>query len=311
MPEAPVLLVGYNRPDKFIQLIESLRLSKPSKILIAIDGPKSQNLQDELRVSEVLSAVNKIDWTDDIEIRKRPHNLGLRVAMIDAVSWAVSREGKVIVVEDDVIVGPNFTNFCNYTLSKFKDDHSVGQINGWNQVPYEIPKSKNKICRLSLYNTSYAWATWADRWELYDDNLTWATSKSIKEMRNITGSFRSSIQWRINFKNAQELLVDSWSYRWLATMWSHGMSSVTPNSNLITYDGHLDGTHTRTKRREFNNKVDEVSQFESLQINDPIELDRDAEEWLRKVYFDDSIKGLIKTIGARQVLKLLKKIKEV
>ena len=302
----PILLVGYNRPDKFVQLINSLRVSKPPKILVAIDGPKHGNFEDAERVLAVRASVSTIDWTDDIEIRERQFNMGLRLAMIDGISWAVSKEGKVIVVEDDVIVGPNFIDFCTYYLNKFKSDRSIGQINGWNQVPYEVSNSNGQDCRLSIYNTSYAWATWADRWDLFDDKLEWGLEESLARLSKITGSYRSAIQWRLNFKNANEFLVDSWSYRWLATMWSHQMWCVTPNRSLITYDGQCGGTHTRTTKSHFQNEVDAGSLKELLGNSNYIKVDGPSEKWLRRQYFDDSLKGLLKTFGARYLLKIIK-----
>ena len=41
----------------------------------------------------------------------RKSNLGLRKAVVDAVNWANSEYGRVIVLEDDVRAGPQMIDF--------------------------------------------------------------------------------------------------------------------------------------------------------------------------------------------------------
>ena len=36
----PLLLIAFNRPDHFEQLIERLRESEPQRIYVAVDGPR-------------------------------------------------------------------------------------------------------------------------------------------------------------------------------------------------------------------------------------------------------------------------------
>lgn len=311
MLSVPVLLVAYNRPERFKQLISSLRNSKPPTVLIAIDGPKPGNLVDIKRVSEVRCLVNEIDWTDDVEVRVRPHNFGLRAAMVDAISWGISMKGRLIIVEDDVVVGPNFLEFCNIALDKYESNPRIGQINGWNQVPHGLidRNLRKSDCLISVYNSSFAWATWADRWSLYDDSISWGLNSSLREIKEITGSLSSALQWRLNFKNASELLVDSWSYRWLASLWSQRMWCVSPTQSLVTYEGHFDGTHTRLKVKQKQNPVYNKKFKDFVIPVDNFEVDPNSETWLRKVYFDDSFKGLLKTISFRQVLRILKYFK--
>jgi hypothetical protein len=48
LSQKPLLVLGYNRPEKTIQLINRLRTLEPQTILFAVDGPKYGNSVDEL-----------------------------------------------------------------------------------------------------------------------------------------------------------------------------------------------------------------------------------------------------------------------
>ena len=306
--KTPILLLGYNRPEKFRNLITSISCVQPREVLIAIDGPKKNQI-DQLRVAEVHNAIGTINWKCNIDLLIRDSNLGLKRAVTEAISWAINKEGRIIVLEDDVIVGPNFIDYCRIALTQYSEEKCIGQVNGWNQVPYLNSSRKELYCQKSIYNTSYAWATWEDRWRMYDETLEWGLNVSLKELSEICGSSRAAWQWKINFRNASDNLVDSWSYRWLATMWSQRWYSLSPSRSLVTYCGYDEGTHTRTSRVRFQNLVD--SEFLPL---DPVsftdaKINEYAESWLRKKYFNDSIFGVCRSIIARLVLLAITKFR--
>ena len=60
----PLLIIGYNRPEKIKNLINTIKKVKGLKnIYFKIDGPK--NLKDVKKIKDVLLVVNKLktkDW---------------------------------------------------------------------------------------------------------------------------------------------------------------------------------------------------------------------------------------------------------
>ena len=58
----PLLLIGFNRPELFGQLIARLSETQPSKIYVAIDGPRVGNPTDLEKVTATRDLVNSIDW---------------------------------------------------------------------------------------------------------------------------------------------------------------------------------------------------------------------------------------------------------
>jgi hypothetical protein len=166
LPEAPVLILAYNRPDQIQGLIDSIRPYAPKRVLVGVDGPKDTAIDVE-KVRKVVEAVEGINWTDDVQILERKSNLGLRLAVPDAVTWAISRAGRVIVVEDDVRVSKDFFPYMNHCLDEFANEDRIGHISGYNPVPQKFITNPQYRSRTSLFPESYAWATWDRAWSKY------------------------------------------------------------------------------------------------------------------------------------------------
>lgn len=298
----PVLILAFNRPIHLRGLIDSLRPHQPQKILVGVDGPRKNNPKDSEKIALVLAEIRKIDWTTDIELRVREKNLGLRFAVADAVSWALEKHGEIIVVEDDVEVGPEFLGFMSEMLDKFKYNETIGHISGYNLVPKEVLTRPNEQIRLSLIPESYAWATWARAWEKYDPALSWARSQTIFDLKKRLGSLLSAIVWKINFFDAQRESINTWAYRWVATLWANDLLCISPNRNLVTYTGSDSGTHTRLRASWSELQVSKLGQIDSSY---PPERDVAADEWLQKNMFKASKTGLPLRIAASIALFFL------
>ena len=119
-------------------LIQSLEPLKPKLILLAVDGPKEGRTNDADLVRQTQNLVSEITWDTEIRTRFRDANLGLRKAVVDAVTWANSEYGRVMVLEDDVRVGPQLLEFLNHNLNTHKQNSKIAHINGYNLVPQKI-----------------------------------------------------------------------------------------------------------------------------------------------------------------------------
>ena len=288
------------------QLITALSASKPRLVVIAVDGPRFQNAIDANLVRKTQETAALITWPATVVTRFRTENLGLRAAVVDAVTWITSEYGRVIVLEDDCIPGPDFVPFSTNMLERFKNEPSIGHINGYNLVASENLLSPGSPIRLTRYPESYAWATWERAWEKYDNDLTWASQCTLQELQKFTHSYVGALRWKINFADAKSERIQTWAYRWLASMWRNNLSIIAPSANLVRYDGHEDGTHTRRKARwtelpitkqEFND------QHESL--NSPFH-DEKADQWIAKQVFRENTLGIIEGLAASVAMELLK-----
>jgi len=301
--ETPVLLLGYNRPEQLRGLIRSLAAVKPRLILLSVDGPRMNRLKDVELVRQTQEMVNEINWDAEIRTRFRESNLGLRRAVVDAVTWANSEYGRVIVLEDDVRAGPQLLDFLNHNLEKYEENLKIAHINGYNLVPKSHLAHPDHGFRLSVYPESYAWATWDRAWKNYDDDLTWAKTASINELKNICGSAIGAVRWKQNFADAAAERIDTWAYRWLASIWEHNYWVVSPNRNISSYDGRKFGTHTLRSVKYLEPPIEAIGKLtnEASLIEDQI-----SEKWLRRYVFKEHTYGILEGVLVSRVLALRK-----
>lgn len=300
MRQSPLLILAYNRPDKMRGLIEALRALRPMTIMVVVDGPKHGNAADAVRVQAVRDAVGAIDWTDDLHTRFRPVNIGLRRSVVDAVSWATSEYGQVIVIEEDVIPGPAFIPYAEHMLERYRDDERISHISGYNVVPgfaLDHPEAPN---RLTVYPESIAWATWDRAWRAYDDELSWGPRTRIASLRAVVGSLPAALRWKQNFRDANAGRISTWAYRWIASMWSGGRVVLSPNHNLVTYVGQDEGTHTTTAP-PWKELPLYSGPFEALIAGDA-QFDARAEAWVNRVVFRGTPFGVARGVAITLVL---------
>jgi hypothetical protein len=306
MRTTPLLLLAYNRPDKVRRLIDRLRPQAPPTLMVAVDGPKPGNAADAAKVQAVRDAVAGIDWTDDVETLFRPANLGLRLAVAGAVSWAVDRHGEAIVLEEDVLPGHDFVPYASHMLERYRHEDRIAHISGYNIVPPRALTSTSGS-RLTIYPESIAWATWARAWEHFDDSLEWGANVSVSDLAAITGSRVSALRWKQSFADAAANRISTWAYRWIASMWSRGALTLSPNRNLVTYAGYDEGTNSVLKA-----PWDELQLFEGaleeLTGGEPIR-DSRAEAWVNKRVFGGTALGLAKGFAVSAVLEARKRLK--
>jgi hypothetical protein len=302
MESAPVLLLAYNRPEKLSQLIQRIRVLRPSVLLVSVDGPKISKPGDKDLVLATQKIIQSIDWDVKIETRFREENIGLRLAVQDSVNWAISQYGKVIVIEDDAVPGPQLLDFFNFNLQKFADDQKVMHVSGYNVVPPQNLLSETGS-RFSRYPESFAWATWERAWKHYDENLTWGLESSVRDIAKITGSTTSALRWKLNFHDAAAGRIGSWAYRWISSMWSQNGTTVAPNRNLLSYSGFDEGTHTVRSPRWKDLPVENLtfSENDNLTITD-----LEADNWTGSSVFRENPWGIIDGVASSIVLEIRK-----
>lgn len=303
MATTPLLILGFNRPDHVERLIESLRPARPSHVILSVDGPRAGHPDDYPLVSRTQAAADKIDWNCRIETIFRSENLGLRTAVADAVTRAVGNHGRIIVVEDDVVVGPNFLSYMNHALDKYESYAEVAHINGYNVVPPDV-LGERQGDRYTRYIESFAWATWDRAWNAYDPALEWALNVSLESLRAISGSRSAALRWRRTFKDASDELMNTWAYRWLATIWSRNWKIVSPSENLVRYAGWTEGTHTLRRPKWSEIPVSNtVMELNSREWSSPPVEHTAADRWLGSRVFGESYRGVAEGILVTWLLR--------
>jgi hypothetical protein len=300
-----VLILAYNRPNQIRGLIDSMRPYAPKRVLIGVDGPK-ETANDVEKVRNVVEEIAKINWTDDVQILERKSNLGLRLAVPDAVTWAMSKAGRAIVVEDDVRVSKDFFPYMNYCLNEFANEDKIGHISGYNPVPKKFITHPQVRSRISLFPDSYAWATWDKAWSKYEDELSWEKESSLGVLKELTRSWQAALVWKMNFSDAESGAISTWAYRWVASLWKNKMVSISPNVNLVDYRGQTEGTHTKGSRSWAELETDEIMMLDAGDTSTLSAIDELADNWIARNIFRSTNLGVARRVAESLVLNVIR-----
>lgn len=222
-----------------MEALQKNALAKDSDLIIYSDAPKKPEAADAVR--EVRAYLREIAGFKSVKIIERDKNWGLANSIIDGVTSVVNEYGRIIVLEDDLVVTPHFLDFMNRALDRYENEQQVIQISGY-MFPVKLNIQDDALF-LPL-TTSWGWATWQRAWQLFDaDAKGYAQVKADLALRkrfNLDGAYDY-------FSMLEDQLagrVDSWAVRWQLSAFLNDALTFYPKHSLVVnagFDGM--GTH--------------------------------------------------------------------
>ncbi len=129
METSPIAFFTYKRPEHTRQSLESLTQNEgaeQSELFIFCDGPKRP--EDQEGVRQVREVVRSKQWCGNVLIVERESNMGCANSIISGVTEVCEKYGRVIVLEDDLVLSPFFLDYMNKALELYKDNHKDVKI---------------------------------------------------------------------------------------------------------------------------------------------------------------------------------------
>ena len=159
---APIAVFVYNRPEHTRRALESLSrnpLAAESDLVIFSDAARKPEHQQD--VGLVRALIRDVAGFRSVRIVERERNLGLASSIEDGVGKLCDEQGKVIVVEDDLVVSPKFLSFMNRALERYRDEPRVMQVSG-----YMFPGTFNSSAEALFLPliSCWGWGTWKRAW---------------------------------------------------------------------------------------------------------------------------------------------------
>jgi hypothetical protein len=252
----PVLLIMFNRPDLARRVLESIRAARPTRLYLAVDGPRVGNENDVEGTTACRGLESLVDWECQVQVLYQTDNLGCRRGVESAISWFFEHEEFGIILEDDCLPAVGFFNFCGELLERYSSDTRVMSIGGFGEVDEELFKSVSY--EFTVYNLIWGWATWRRAWR-----LNCLTSDRLNEglespwLESFLGEPNAVKYWRRQMGGAIRGEVDTWDYQWRLSIWMNNGLSITPSRNLVKNIGFDErATHT----------VDELNNYGSHEV---------------------------------------------
>ena len=237
---APILLFVYNRPEHLKQLIASLQANaEAAQSMLFIYTDAARNKADEEQVNKVREVIRHIDGFASIEVVERATNWGLARNIIGGVTEQIRRYGRVIVLEDDLVVAPYFLRFMNDALEAYKDEPQVGHI----QAGDFTQDASLPDTFLIKFTGSWGWATWERAWQHFNPDgqalLNELESRRLTRRFDFNGNYRFTrmLRRQVEGKN------NSWAIRWNASLFLKDMLSLNVGRSLVQNNG-FDGSGT-------------------------------------------------------------------
>ena len=240
MSYAPILLFAYNRLNHTQRCIESLlqnSLSLKSELFIYADAARTDDQREA--VEEVRQYLHTISGFRKVTLIERTENWGLARNIIDGVTTQVNQFGKVIVLEDDLVVAPHFLEFMNEALETYKDEPRVGHIQACDFT--KDPTLPDTF--LIRWTSSWGWATWDRAWKHFNPNgkelLQELEGRKLTYTFDFNGKygFTRMLRRQIAGKN------NSWAIRWNASLFLKDILSLNVGRSLVQNEG-FDGSGT-------------------------------------------------------------------
>jgi hypothetical protein len=246
MALAPVILFAYNRPIHTKKTLVSLKqnyLANQSTLYIYIDGPKvDASGEQKNKIDLVKQIVKEDNWCKEVIIIESNTNKGLALSVTDGVTSVISKYGKVIVLEDDLITAPLFLTFMNNSLEFYKSNDDVACISGY---VYPLKEKFNSAYFLKGADC-WGWATWENKWKKVFENEPEKLYKELNDRKLVTEfNFNNTYPYLQMLKDRIDSKNQSWAILWYASAFLQNKYCLYPPSSFLQNIGN-DGTGTHS-----------------------------------------------------------------
>lgn len=237
---APILVFSYNRLDHFKETIEKLKqcnLADQSDLIIYSDGAKNDS--DKIIVERIREYASTINGFKSVNLISLDRNYGLAANIIKGVSDVINQCGKVIVLEDDLLVSSQFLQYMNESLDKFQNVQEIWHVSGWNYPIDTI--GLPKLLPIRIMNC-WGWGTWKDRWSHFEKNPEKLIQQFDKKDIKVFDVDNSGVFWSQVLANHNNT-INTWAIFWYATIYLNKGICINPLKSFVKNIGH-DGSGT-------------------------------------------------------------------
>lgn len=305
---APVAVFAYNRLDKIqkcISALEKCELVEKTTLYIFADGYKGE--KDKAAVEDVHKWIKEYSAScfKDVNLVLKEHNCGLANSIISGVTELIDKYGRAIVVEDDLIVSPQFFRYMNEGLDFYQHDDRIWAMASYGYDLKSLREYKHDIY-VGYRASSWGWATWKDRWETVDwevkdyEKLQQSLEMQKKFCRG-GGDLYPMLQRQMRGES------DSWAIRWNYAASMQDKLTVYPKVGLVSNDG-FDGSGTHSGLHAPDAIVEEMNQ-KSFDVKfENVELDRKITKEFYLLHTDTFLKKVKRNASIKDIIKLIKRL---
>jgi len=293
---APIALFIYKRPEHARRTIASLKACPgfaESPLYVFADGARTR--ADLPAVQATRAAARELLGPRAVFV-ERDQNLGLANSIIAGTTELCRRHGRVVVVEDDLVVAPQFLPFLNEGLDAYEDQPGVMQVAGH---MFAVPSLADTQEALLLpMTTSWGWATWKRAWDLFDPDATGWRERLNADVEIKRFNLDGSYDYYRMLKRQMSGDIDSWAIRWHYTVFANDGLTLFPPRTLVVNAG-LDGSGT-------HDRLAMPAHQAGLETGPPFNLPDEIAESRQKAFVFEAIRTFRPSSARQRLLALAK-----
>lgn len=241
---APVVLLGYRRPEHTQRVFDAIRAAKPRDLFLIMDGPKPGDSIDEELVQQTRAVVEEVDWKCSVRRVFASENLGLKARVTSGIDAVFQEVESAIILEDDCQPSTSFFPFASELLDRFAHDERVGIVSGTQRLRGQWLSSASY--EFSRDVRIWGWATWGRAWRTFresgDLDVVWTPEEARRLGEHFAPGPRRKSMVSMMEKSAS---LDSWALPFAVHCVQRGYLNPVPAVNLIENIGLGEGsTHT-------------------------------------------------------------------
>lgn len=273
---APIVIPTLNRFEHLKKCLESLEHctgAEKTDVYISLDYPPSNKYVEGWRKIDIyLKEKEKKNSFSKLIVIRREQNYGAcgkNSNMVVTLKEISKFSDRYIFTEDDNIFSPNFLEYINWGLNKFKDDQRIFAICGFKNV--DTSDFKNNVYMSNSVFSAWGYGTWVDRRKKLDLFNDFSIIKKEIDKYTLCDIFSKKITkvYSLLYQYTNKQLFDDFlvslipeKERWC----------VFPRENMVRNYG-WDGTGTHGGSAEAFMKysqmsIDEKSSFEPIIVED-------------------------------------------
>ena len=248
MLDAPILLIGFNRPDLLKKRVQEISKMNIRNLYVSIDGGSQSNTVEMLKL--VKSIPNYFSNHVNISVTHQKYNLGLTKHVTESISAILQVHSNIIVVEDDISLSKNFYDNMNLGLSTLNSNNTLGTVSSLSALNYSgriYPKNK---WRKTKYFFCWGWGCSRETWNRYRVDLSRVDLESElkssllwKDLSN-----HQKAVWISRFNRVKNNPTYTWDIQMQYASFLFNFTNLAPVFRFSNNEGFNDIRATHTKK---------------------------------------------------------------
>ncbi len=235
----PIGVFAYNRPRHLRTCLEAIRRSEAYAasqypLFIFCDAPKHAGHAAAVEETQLVAK----QWPA-AQVIVREHNQGFH-NITEGIAFLCKTYGRAIIIEDDVMIAPDFLPFLTQALDRYQEDSRVFMISGFMYFDAHPLRPETFFLPSSFI---WGWGTWERAWQQFSwGSEGWeAFLQSKKNRREFdclgTAPFSKML------RKAMQGECNTWDIQWMYAIARAQGLCLYPSQTLTWNCGVGGGTH--------------------------------------------------------------------